>query len=45
MDGFKNVSIYRLGLESVFIPAGVLLVNAVVFFSLAAKLILSCQES
>jgi len=35
MDGFQNIILRGLGLDSVLLPAGILLVYAVVFFGLA----------
>jgi len=35
MDGFQNIILRRLGLDSVLLPAGILLAYAVVFFGLA----------
>jgi ABC-2 type transport system permease protein len=35
MDGFKNILIRGMGIESVLLPAGVLLLYGVVFFGLA----------
>jgi ABC-2 type transport system permease protein len=36
MDGFENIVVRGLGLDSVLLPAGILLAYAVVFFGLAA---------
>jgi ABC-2 type transport system permease protein len=44
MDGFKNISIRGLGLESVLIPAAVLLGYAVLFFSLATWRMMRTEE-
>jgi ABC-2 type transport system permease protein len=44
MDGFKNISIRGLGLESVLIPAVVLIGYAVLFFSLATWRMMRTEE-
>jgi len=36
MDGFENIVIRGLGLESVWLPAGIMLACAVALFALAA---------
>jgi ABC-2 type transport system permease protein len=44
MDGFKNISIRGLGLESVVIPAAVLIGYAVLFFGLATWRMMRTEE-
>ena len=44
MDGFKNISVRGLGLESVLLPAAALVVYAILFFGIAAWSFQRSQE-
>ena len=44
MDGFKNISIRGLGIESVLLPAAVLVGYALLFFSLATWRMMRTEE-
>jgi hypothetical protein len=45
MDGFKNITIRGLEIESTFIPAAALVGYAALFFILAALRLQATQES